>query len=393
VELTQTPPRTELVSRASGIVPVISRNAAWAEQNRRLHEETVEAMAEAGIFRMRVPARYGGYECDTRTLVEVASQLARGDGAAAWTASVWWIPTWMAGLFPDSVQDEVFATPDVRVCGTLSPSGSAQPVDGGIVVNGRWGFISGAWHSHWQEIIAMSPTEDGGMQPVMALVPMSELEIVDDWYTTALQGSGSVTTVAADVFVPAERVLPLGAVLQGQHASQANAGSAMYRPPLLPTASASSVGTMLGLARAATEAFSARLPGRKITYTTYDSQAEAPVTHLRVAEATFIADEAEFHAFRLTSLVDTKAGTGEPWSLSERALARAELGRVCDLSQRACDILAAASGGSSIYAVEGIQRIARDARAINLHALMNPTTNYELYGRILCGQEPNTFYL
>src|SRR5437868_13110852 len=98
-------------------------------------------MAEAGIFRMRVPARYGGYECDTRTLVEVASQLARGDGAAAWTASVWWIPTWMAGLFPDSVQDEVFATPDVRVCGTLSPSGSAQPVDGGIVVNGRWGFI------------------------------------------------------------------------------------------------------------------------------------------------------------------------------------------------------------------------------------------------------------
>ena len=167
----------------------------------------------------------------------------------------------------------------------------------------------------------------------------------------------------------------------------------MYRPPLLATASASSVGTMLGLARAATEAFSARLPGRKITYTTYDSQAAAPVTHLRVAEARLTADEAEFHAYRLTSLVDSKAETGEPWTLPERVQARAEMGRVCDLSQRACDLLAAESGGSSIYATERIQRIARDARAINLHALMHPTTSYELYGRVLCGQEPNTFYL
>ena len=49
-----------------------------------------------------------------------------------------------AGLFPDEVQDEVFATPDVRVCGTLSPSGTAMPASGGFTVNGRWNFISGA---------------------------------------------------------------------------------------------------------------------------------------------------------------------------------------------------------------------------------------------------------
>ncbi|WP_342743911.1 acyl-CoA dehydrogenase family protein [Haloechinothrix alba] len=114
-------------------------------------------MAEAGLFRMRVPARYGGYECSARTLVDVGTELGRGDGSAAWTASVWWIPTWMVGLFPDEVQDEVFSTPNVRVCGTVSPSASAAYTDGGIVVNGKWGFISGARHSHWQEIIAMAP--------------------------------------------------------------------------------------------------------------------------------------------------------------------------------------------------------------------------------------------
>jgi hypothetical protein len=28
-----------------------------------------------------------------------------------------------------------------------------------------------------------------------------------------------------------------------------------------------------------------------------------------------------------------------------------------------------------------------------LHALMHPATNTELYGRILCGLEPNTLYI
>ena len=117
---TDVPTREQLVQRASDLVPLLQKNAAWSEENRRLHDETVEALADAGIFRMRVPARYGGFECDTRTLVDVATQLGRGDGSTAWTASVYWIPGWMACMFPDQVQDEVFSAPNVRVCGTQS---------------------------------------------------------------------------------------------------------------------------------------------------------------------------------------------------------------------------------------------------------------------------------
>jgi len=63
------------------------------------------------------------------------------------------------------------------------------------------------------------------------------------------------------------------------------------------------------------------------------------------------------------------------------------------LAKESIDILALASGGSSIYRDVPIQRIARDIQAVNLHALMNPTTNTELYGRVLCGLEPNTLYI
>lgn len=391
---TQAPPGTELVRRAAELVPLLQKNATWTEENRRLHDESVEAMADAGLFKMRVPVRYGGFESDTRTVVDVATELGRGDGSVAWTASVWWIPTWMVGLFPDEVQDEVFSTPDVRVCGTLSPSGMAVPANGGVVVNGKWAFISGALHSHWQEIIAMSTAPDGVTpMPIMALVPMSDLEIVDDWYTAGLKGSGSVTTVAKDLFVPQERIIPLPAVLQEQYASVRNADSPMYRAPLLGVAAATTVGTMIGLAKAAMEAFLDRLPGRRITYTTYDSQQQAPVTHLQVAEATLKTDQAEFHGHRVADLVDSKGLSGEPWTVVERARARADVGAVAQLSRDAVDIVAQASGGSSIYSSMPIQRIARDVQAANIHALIYPPTNFELYGRVLCGLEPNTLYI
>src|SRR5262245_24466347 len=244
---------------------------------------------------MRVPARYGGYESDARTMVRVASELGRGDGSTSWTASVWWITSWMAAMFPDEVQDEVFDSPDTRLCGTLSPTGMAVPAKGGSVLNGKWGFISGARHSTWQVIVAVTPTPDGGHQPIMALVPLADLQLVDDWYTSGLRGTGSITTIAQDVFIPAERILPMGGILHEQYASKLNAESAVYRNPLLPVASASSVGTVLGMAKGAWDAFFNRLPDRHITYTAYTSQRDAPLTHFQVAEAALLIDEAEFH--------------------------------------------------------------------------------------------------
>ncbi|MFI0366579.1 acyl-CoA dehydrogenase family protein [Actinomadura sp. 1N219] len=390
---TEIPSKSELVGRAAKLAPVLASHSAWHEENRRLHHETVNAMAEAGVFKMRVPRRYGGYESDARTVLDVISEIGMGDGSAAWNTAVYAMSTWLACLFPDEAQDEVFVTPDVRVCGVLSPSATAEPRDGGFTVNGRWRFISGALHAHWQVIIAMGPAPDGTQWPVMALVPMPDLEIVDDWHTSGLRGTGSVTTVATDLFVPGHRVYPMPLVLQEQFASKANADAAVYRAPMMATGCGTFTGAAIGLAKAGLAGFLERLPERKITYTDYARQAEAPLTHLQVAEASLKIDEAGFHADRLAAKLDAKSAEGEPWSLEERVGARAALGRVFSLTKEAVDVLSTASGGSSIYNTEPVQRILRDLQALNQHALMHPDTNFELYGRILCGQPPNTMYL
>src|SRR5262245_61933443 len=130
------PTRAELLSRATDLVPLLQKNALWTEENRRLPDDSIEALTEAGFLKMRVPARYGGYESDMRTLVDVIAELARGDGSTGWTMAVWAISTWMAGLFPDEVQDEIFAEPDVRISGILGPTAVAVPADGGVTLNG-----------------------------------------------------------------------------------------------------------------------------------------------------------------------------------------------------------------------------------------------------------------
>ncbi len=387
------PSRAELVRRAAGLAPLLRKHSSWSERNGRLHDEVIGALAEAGMFRLRQPRRYGGYEADTGTLVDVATELARGDGAVAWVAAVTWIPTWMTCLLPDHVQDEVFAAPDTRICGTLSPSATAIPAPGGVRVTGKWQFISGAHHAHWQEVIAILVPDAGPPYPILGLVPMSDLLIVDDWDTPVLSGTGSVSTVAKDLFIPQDRILPVSEVMEGRGVSAGNAAAPAYCAPLLPVASASSIGTVIGLSQAARDAFFRRLPDRKITYTTYESQRTAPLTHLQVAEAVMALDEAGFHAGRLAATLDAKGAARSPWTVQDRALARADMGAAVRRAKHAVDIFACASGGTSIYNDQPIQRIAREVQAISLHALMHPDTNAELYGRVLCGLEPNTQYI
>ncbi|MGW4461163.1 acyl-CoA dehydrogenase family protein [Micromonospora sp. NPDC004704] len=390
---TVAPTREELVRRASSLVPLLRERSGWIDDNRRLPDDVIRAFEESGLLRMRVPTQYGGFESDARTLIDVHAEIARGDGSAAFCISVWSLINWLVGRFPDEVQDEVFATPNVRVCGNISATGTATPVDGGYVYNGRWRFSSGVLHSHWVFAAAMLDSPDGQSVPMTALIPASEIEIVDDWHVTGLRGTGSVTTVAKDLFVPAAHVVAQSDLFSPQSQSRANAAKPIYEVPLLVTSTAATAGQTIGAAKYAMESFLERLPGRKITYTYYQSQREAPITHFKVGEAALLTEEAEARAHRFAEMVERKAKINEPWSEADRIYSRVQLGRIAQLAERAVNILASASGASSIYEDVPIQRIQRNLHAMAMHALTLPDTNIELYGRSLCGLEPNTPFL
>lgn len=377
----------------SELVPTLRERAAWSEEHRRIHDDSLQALAEAGVFKLRMPHRYGGAESNTRTLVDVAIELGRADGALAWTVSTYWIASWIVGLFQDEAQDEVFANPDVRICGAVSPSGTVVPVEGGYQLNGSWHFVSGAWHADWQELATILLRPDEDPLPVIVAVPMSSLEIVDDWHTSGMAASGSVTTQATEVFVPETHLIPLESAIRPNAISKINGDKEMWRSPTILAGSAATVGILVGMAKAAKEAFFERMPGRPIRYTDYERQAEAPITHIQVGTAVMKTEQAEYHAYHAADLVDSKAASGEPWTIEERARVRADEGWATRLAKEAVDLFASASGGSSIYKHEPIQRIVRDIHAISVHPMFSPDSNTETFGRVLCGLDPNTMFI
>ena len=386
-----TPTRHELVGRATDLVDLIRKHVDWQEENRNLHDEVMNGLIDSGLFRSRIPAAYGGYGSDTATTVEVLAELARGDGSVGWSMSTWLIGSWLAGLFPDEVQDEIFADPDVRIGNSVSPLGLAVPTDGGFVLNGKWPFSTGVLRSEWYLHSAMQAVSDGNVVPVVVAVRSADMTIVDDWHTVGLRGTGSVTTIADDLFVPESHVLPLIPLIsENRHLSKQNAEATTWQTPFSAVAAALGCGTPLGIARAAWDCFFERLPNRGITYTNYERQSEAPLTHIQVAEAAVKIDETEFHMRRSAERVDDKARARAPWTITERALARMELGASVLRAKEAVDVLNTASGGSSVYLGVPIQRIERDIQTINLHGVQHPNTNLELYGRVLVGLEPNT---
>ena len=383
---------TDLFSRSADLVPMLRENAGATERARRLAPGNIDALAEAGVFRLSVPRRFGGYEADLATQNAVLENIARGCGSTAWVCSVYSACIWFVGLYPDEAQEEVFATPNVRVAGVVAAAATARRTDGGYVVSGRWPFNTGCLDAQWATLgVPLGSAEDP--QVALALMPYSDLEIQDDWYVTGLAGTGSNTVVADEVFVPDHRLLPIERAAREDYLSELNADVTLFRYSLAPFIVAASASTAIGLARAAMEFFLERASRRGITYTTYDRQLDAAITHQQVGEAALKIEAASLFREKASALVMEKADDGIPWSIGERVEVRAETAYAVRLAKEAIQILFDASGATSLREDLPIQRVARDAQAISLHALLLPSMNIELLGRILCGLEPNSFPL
>ncbi|MBK3579561.1 acyl-CoA dehydrogenase family protein [Streptomyces sp. MBT65] len=382
-----------LVERVRALQPLLRERALRTEQERRVTADVVSALTDAGVYRMNVPRRYRGYQSRLSTQVEVLGEIAAGCGSTGFMALNQAGCSFIAALFPDDAQDEIFTGPDVRIGGTLVPDAVAVATDNGYVLNGTSGFATGCQNADWHLLTARVASEGGPPELLWTAVPMSDLEILDDWYVSGLAGSGSNSVVARDVFVPAHRVLPVGPLLAGEVASKSNADDLFYRMPVLLLFCAWTAPNALGLARAALAEFTERIHRRGITYTFHERQYEAGVTHLQVAEAALKISCAELLTADFVARIEAAAENGVSYTQAERARIRAQSGYTTRLCKEAVDLLSSASGASSLHRDVPVQRAVRDLHALSLHSFVNPTTNLELYGRVLSGLDAGTPFL
>ena len=100
--------REELIARAHEMIPTLRERAAATEAARRLLPETVQAFTDAGFFRIVQPRRFGGFELGLDVLEEVVVEVGRGCGSSAWALAILGGHGWLAGLFNEEGQCELF---------------------------------------------------------------------------------------------------------------------------------------------------------------------------------------------------------------------------------------------------------------------------------------------
>jgi 3-hydroxy-9,10-secoandrosta-1,3,5(10)-triene-9,17-dione monooxygenase len=226
-----------------------------------------------------------------------------------------------------------------------------------------------------------------------ALVPRSQVTILNDWDTIGLRGSGSNTVTARNVFVPNERIALLSRMLREDYASSHLRNEPLYRMPLLPVLSTNLVFPILGMAKAAFELFVEGAPYRGISYTQYDRQDDAPVTHLQVGDAATKIDAAEAILKCSVREVEAVATRGAPMAQEQRARIWRDAGAANQLLWEAVDLLARMSGSSFARVGNPMNRLWHDVRVAGLHGGLRASTTAEIFGRVIFGKTPNTPFL
>jgi acyl-CoA dehydrogenase len=184
-----------------------------------VHEAYAE-MGVSGYLRLAVPVELGGLGATWRQVVLAEERLGAWSGSAALAAAMHQylvlVQRWrarrgaadaMAVLRRVAAEGLVLATSGGS--DWVSPTTTAEPVDGGFVLDGRKTFCSQAPVAGVLSTSAVLGEPVPGAVVLHAGVPMSApgVRVVETWDTLGMRGTASHDVVLERVFVPEDRVL------------------------------------------------------------------------------------------------------------------------------------------------------------------------------------------
>ncbi|MDX6553965.1 MAG: indole-3-acetate monooxygenase [Miltoncostaeaceae bacterium] len=367
----------DLLERVEAIGPVLREHAGEAERERRLARPALEAMRDAGLFRLLLPRSLGGAETDPVTFARIAEAVARHDSAAGWALQAGNTGAWWGCRFPDEGIEEIFADPDTLIAAAFHPPVDAVPVEGGFRVTGRRPLASTIRDSRWLLVTAVF---EGGA--VATLVGADEAGVVDSWYPLGMRGTDSNDVVLEDVFVPARRTFPL----MPDFTPGSHYGGPLYRLPALTSVVIVLAPTALAIASEAVEAVRALAPGKR-SLGTMHTLAERPVAHLRLGRAEGLIRGGRALLHQALGDAYELAAAGRPFTPEDRASVLLAGAHAVAASAEAVDLLYGISGSSAIYARSPIERHFRDVNTIRHHGFVNES-RFEAVGQVMLGLAP-----
>ena len=379
-----TPSRTELVERAAALRALLRDDAGQGDRDRELTDRVIDAMTDAGLFKLMVPRHLGGYDAGVETLLDVVGELGRGDLSAGWVSGVMNFSAWWVRAFSDRAQRDVWeSNPLARVCSVISPSAEQKEAEGGIVVSGRWPNSSGCTHSEWAVLVVPMSFGPQGPELSIALIPVAEMTIEDTWNPAGVRASASRTLIAEDVFVPHHRLRPMR-----PPADEQGPGEALYQASVSGVGSVGTVAPQLGAAEAVLELVMEQSRGRRVAMFGIADQSEHPGFQMRVAEAAVKIQAGWLLTREAAAGLDAAATTGEVPSAEAQGWNRMAPTWASLQAYEAVESLMSESGASAFMDGSPLQRMWRDVGLAHRHAAYRLDPVKELHGRALLGKGP-----
>ena len=386
-----------LLDRARVLTPLLKERALQTEKDRMVSAEIIRAIADAGIFRLLQPRRFGGLEGGFEQFVRINIELARGCGSTAWCAAIAMIHNWVVGLYPLETQEEVWEDRAALICGSYAPSGTCERVAGGYRIGGRWSFASNCDHSSWYIVGTLVPPDEDHPKPTpaWALIPRSDARIEDTWYSSGMAGTGSKTiAVAEPVFVPEHHLLSIATINSGAAPGSRSHPSALYRLTFTGAAPYTLCSVPVGIALGAIEDFlgfartrMAAQPGGPPR-----PMRELEQVQLAIAEASASVDGAMALLLSDSATVDREVSQGQVPSSDERILFRRNHAYAARQAAHSVSALFDVMGANAGDLASPIQRAWRDTHLIAHHLSLSWALTGSMYGQAQLGMTPRGLY-
>jgi resorcinol 4-hydroxylase (FADH2) len=393
-----TPTPEELIGRARAMAPEIRELAEDTERNRNVLPQIIDKIRDAELLRTCRPKEFGGFEYDGEVALRIAMTISAACASTGWAVNGAVSNGRSIAHFPIEAQHEVWdGDADPFTCACFAPTGTAIPTDGGYRLSGTWSFASGCDASSWVKLGAFitPPDTKPPFEGAFFLLPIGDVEIVDNWFVCGLAGTGSKDIVARDVFVPAHRILLFSDARSGTAPGAKHHRNPLYRMPLLIHGASMLASTAVGAARGALDAYLEMTTSRRTRGALAGGQlpmVEFATIQLRYAESAAAVESAEL--ILLTDMRDMtqKLYLGEEITVADRIRCRRNQAWVTKLAVQAVESLNASTGGYGLHLSNPIQRAWRDANAVARHVSLNWDAVGTMYGQHAFGLEPRGQY-
>jgi alkylation response protein AidB-like acyl-CoA dehydrogenase len=363
----------------------LARRAREAEDLRRLPDATVADLAASGFTDLLVPERYGGRQAPFPAILGPVRRMAAGCTSSAWTIGFYALHNWMMALFGERAQEEAFATRPFLASAPLAPTGRGVPVDGGIRLSGRWSWATGVMDGNWVIVGALCGSDDG-MYPAMALLPSTDVTIVDVWHTDGMRATGSNDVVITDAFVPEYRLVRVTDIYGGTAPGATLHDGATYRWPMVPALALLAAMPALGSAERVTDLYAERLAQRVLAYEGV-TQKDKPIAQAHLGQARVRLRALRGLLADTVGEIEAILATGDSVHRPARGDGRLAAAHIVHESRAVIAALSEASGASAHFVDNPLQRFKRDVDVISGHVVFDYDTSRELAGALTLGMK------